>query len=95
MCKPGEMLQSPLQVRILQPNGNGNFFLLPYPENGNQFHSNLQNQNENAQGYNVLHTNVRQSPQFLDGRPKNGIFIVIPSELKSRVNGISLAHPRI
>ena len=33
--------------------------------------------------------------EFLDGRPKNGMFIAIPSELKSKVKEISLAHPRL
>ena len=33
--------------------------------------------------------------EFLDGRPKNGMFIAIPSELKSEVKEISHAHPRL
>ena len=41
-------------------------------------------------GYHIVFKPAEK--EFLDGRPKNGMFIAIPSELKSRVNEISLAQ---
>ena len=44
-------------------------------------------------GYHIVFKPTKK--EFLDGRSKNGMFIAIPSELKSKVKEISLVHPRL